>query len=307
MLMALIENQILGRHDGIVNSVAFSTDGSLCVSAGEDKVAKVWDVATRTLRWTLKGHGARVNDVAASPDSQFFYTASHDRTVRKWLAFDGSCVGKFRKRFGGHRSAILGVAPSTCTRFVLTAGEDGTVRVWGNDFCKHLFVLKQHVADVHCIAASPDHKHFITGDAFGWLVLWRMDWSGHGSGKVEASFAAHDAGGGGVFSVAFSPDGKCFASGGWGKVKMWSVAQREELWSFEGHTGRVFATCFSPNGARVISASDNDGIRVLDANNGLELNYISNVGEPLAAAVSPDGVHVAAGNRAGVVHLLRLG
>src|SRR5262249_24081302 len=50
-----------------------------------------------------------------------------------------------------------------------------------------------------------------------------------------------------VYSVAFSPDGKTLASGGWDRtVKLWDVASGQERATLKGHTSSVLSVAFSP-------------------------------------------------------------
>ena len=61
--------------------------------------------------------------------------------------------------------------------------------------------------------------------------------------------------GSGVTSVAFSLDGTTLASSSLdGKVKMWNVETGEQSAKLEGHTDRVVAVSFSPDGAMLASA-----------------------------------------------------
>jgi len=74
----------LRGHTGTVFSVAFSPDGSLLVSTGADKVARVWDARGGFLRASLRGHADVVTRARFSLDGQRIATASLDGTVREW-------------------------------------------------------------------------------------------------------------------------------------------------------------------------------------------------------------------------------
>ena len=55
-------------HVGDVLGLGFTPDGKTLVTAGSDGLAKIWDVATRTVRADLTGHEGKVLRVAISSD-----------------------------------------------------------------------------------------------------------------------------------------------------------------------------------------------------------------------------------------------
>ena len=66
------------------------------ITAGSDGLAKIWDVATGTVRADLTGHEGKVLRVAVSSDGQTIATGGEDRTVRLWSTTDGA--GSARSR-----------------------------------------------------------------------------------------------------------------------------------------------------------------------------------------------------------------
>ena len=67
-----------------VMSVAFSRDGEMLASGGEDGTVKLWDVRTKQELSTLKGHAATVIEPAFCPDGRTLASVSYDGTVKLW-------------------------------------------------------------------------------------------------------------------------------------------------------------------------------------------------------------------------------
>jgi len=71
-------------HSYMVNSVAFSPDGSLIVSGSEDWHVYIWDTSTGEILGDLKNREAAINSVAFSPGGTTIAVASDDGTIGLW-------------------------------------------------------------------------------------------------------------------------------------------------------------------------------------------------------------------------------
>jgi len=74
----------LEKHDATVNALAFSADGQLLASGGDDRTAIIWEVGSGKSKHTLKGHDQTVRTVAFSPDGRFLASGSGNASVVVW-------------------------------------------------------------------------------------------------------------------------------------------------------------------------------------------------------------------------------
>jgi WD40 repeat protein len=74
----------LGGHDSAVDAVAFSPDGTLLVSGGQDETVRLWRVATGEELGRLQGHRGAVRSLVFSADGKTLVSASDDATALVW-------------------------------------------------------------------------------------------------------------------------------------------------------------------------------------------------------------------------------
>ena len=116
----------LSGHTGSVNSVAFSPDGSIAVSASDDGTVRLWDVATGSNTRTLFGHTSWVNSVAFSPDGNMLASGGDDGTVRLWDVATGSNTATFL----GHTGWVNSVAFSPDGNMLASGAWDCFINLW---------------------------------------------------------------------------------------------------------------------------------------------------------------------------------
>ena len=90
---------MISGHLGWVRCIAVEPGNEWFVTGAADRVIKIWDLASGTLKLSLTGHISTVRGLAVSPRQPYLFSAGEDKQVKCWdLEYNKVCVMIVRAR-----------------------------------------------------------------------------------------------------------------------------------------------------------------------------------------------------------------
>jgi WD40 repeat protein len=273
-----------------VLSVAFSPDGRLLASGGDNGEITLWNTVTRTMLASLTGSGV-VSAVVFSPNGLDIVATGSDKQLRFWDVASHDLLNFIAGPYTTPVAASLAFTP------------DGHTLVLGN--AAGAFMLRFDPATLSTaepltgVAFSRDGHLIATTAGSGPSRLWDA-----ATGWPVRVLTANSAG---ARSVAFSRDGDLLASaGGDGYVRLWEPATGAQLTALRLLGPAGLKVVFSPDGSllaagsghldtRIQAITGSGGIQVWDTHTRKLLAAIPAAPPDAGPVFSPDGSLLAYG------------
>ncbi|HEX6345159.1 hypothetical protein [Umezawaea sp.] len=270
---------VLKDHRGPVRAVAFSQDGTVFATAGEDHTVLLRATASVDSPFLLAEHDGAVRALAFQPGGAVLASAGDDRRVVLW-----DTRTHLPLRTVTMDAGVRALVFTADGRTAVTALAGGAVEVWRTEDWTRTGQVVHELGEVNGLAVSDDGEVFAVAGEKGVLVVE------HG---VPRTFDDHDAA---VRTVALSHDGRTLASGGDDHQVVLRVLATGAKSGLRRHVGGVRSVQFDAAGTKLVSTSDDGSIRWWRVPDGGWLTGLITRTHPFyAAALSPDGSHLVAG------------
>jgi len=252
-------------------------------TASKDTTCKIWNVRTQSLLVTLSGHTDSVEAVKWGGE-ELLYTASRDRTIKVWNADRGILVRTLTGH--GHRINTLALSSD----YVLRTGPfDYKCLKFNSQEEAHEAAIKKYEE----FSQKQGQERLVSGSDDFTLFLWHPKESKHPIKRLTGHQQA-------VNHIAFSPDGRYFASASFDKkVKVWNGFSGDFLATLTGHVGAVYQVAWSGDSRFLVTASKDSTAKLWEVPSGKRAKGTlpGHADEVYALDWSPNGGSVATGSK----------
>lgn len=319
---------LVGHTKG-VKSLAWFPDGIRLVSGGLDGKIFIWDSRTNRCLLDFSSDGEGVWCVACSRDGQVVASGDSAGMISLWDAASGQRMRRFNAHIGGVRAIDF----SPIKDCFASVGRDNRLRIWD---CESAEEVRSHEEFIpNCVKYSPDGRCIATGtgmkarvrdaasgeilrsirkkiyvvNSLGYSHDGRRIAIGHYDVDILDLAAGREtsvySGARGVWSVAFSPDGKTLVIGSLQEGLILcdtDSGSRLRLLSPATYSGGdVYSVAYAPNDARIASGSIDGKIRLWNTDGQPVRHPRENRYYLSCATFSPDDKYVLTGSDNGVV------
>lgn len=262
-----------------IYACAISADGTSLIFTCGIGLA-VWDVPTRTERFTAFGHPGILLGCTLSPDERWMLSASVDGSIKGWLTTQDIDIFVFF----GHSDNVNWCAINTSSDRMVSASDDQTLKIWSvppvietrlSDNEEFAFAL------IAC-AIDPSGNWAIALTENGELLRWNF------REAVERETLTNEAHCSARCPI--SPNGLWVVTSYEKGIALWDTLTGANLQVFEGHTDIVNSCAISPDGTWLVTASKDQTLRIWDRETGQTRHILTSHTDTVnSCAISSDG------------------
>jgi WD40 repeat protein len=312
--------RVLGEHAMGTIAVAWQPGTSVVASSGQDSSVVLWDTASRGVQGA---EAAATSEPAASSGAQADVSAAGAtsgagviKRLRPGMGWtehiawspDGkllaAATGKVLTLWNGAGEPVHKFEPYAATIAALAwdkPGRDVAAAIQGGICVQRIeppqFTLRRYAWSAACLTAafSPNGKFLATGTQDGTVHFWNLT---TGKDSQMRGYAAK------VLQTEWSANGRYLATAAGNDVIVWDFGGKgpegTRPLELRGHTERVSALAFQPNGTCLVSAGRDWRISLWQpGKETVAVDAHLSAGEISAIRWSPDGKQLAVGETKG--------
>ncbi|MBA4188555.1 MAG: hypothetical protein C0467_11165 [Planctomycetaceae bacterium] len=274
-----------------VETAVFTRDDSQLITAGTDKLVRVWDARNGRSLHKLEGHTQNIRGLSLLPNGKRVLSASHDKSVKLWDITSGACL----RTYTGSAALMAVVALPDGRRF-LTSGVDGSIWLWDIETEEVLKKYDPAPLPIYGLAVTRDGRRAVAGTWDGRrnsakpedvsklppVAVWTFDID---TGKELKRLPTDSS----VAHIGLSPDSRFAVFGTSTGVTVWDI-DSGSFRTFLGVAKRTTSARFTRDGRHILSTGYDNALTLWDVGAGRAVvSEASLAGQGLDIATTHDG------------------
>lgn len=263
--------RVMSGHEGWVRTVAVDPTNEWFASSGNDRLIKIWDLASGKLKLSLTGHVSAVRAVAISDRHPYLFSASEDCEVKCWDLEQNMVI----RNYHGHLSGVYSMCLHPTLNILATGGRDSSVRIWDMRTKMGIFVFGGHSNAICSVVAQAAEPQFISGSMDRMVRLWDL-----AAGKCAVTLTNHKKS---VRAVALHPTEYTFATCSADNNKVWKCPKGSFERNIQGHMAIVNCCAIkeAEKGSSImICGTDNGYLHFWDWRSGYKFQSLEGIPQP---------------------------
>lgn len=157
---------------GHVFALAYTPDGALGISGGNNGQIIVWNADTSVQVREMLGHHGSVSSLAISPDGKRVASGGggNDNTIRFW----NLSTGKAETAIAGHTADVGHVEFSPDGMYLASASLDGSIRIWDVGTHQTRSILRGNNGQIASAAFRPEGYELASSGRDGKIMIWDL-------------------------------------------------------------------------------------------------------------------------------------
>jgi WD40 repeat protein len=249
----------LSEHKSVINSVAWSEDGSRLASASGDYTVSdehidntvvIWNTESWEPSITLDDSGYAYR-LAWSDNGSYLATTKGENGVFIWQSdIDQPDNWKFLTALTGHSDSVSSIAWNREGNIFTSASIDGQIFNWDTENWQPLSQLNEHTSRVNSLAWNEDDSQLASAAIDGQIIIWHQDENNPNNWIPANTLTEHTQS---VWRVTWTKDGSRLASASHdGTVIIWDTENWQPLATLE-HPSRVIDIVWNEAGNQIAS------------------------------------------------------
>lgn len=237
--------RVISGHQGWVRCLSVDPTNSWFASGSNDRMIKIWDLASGQLKLSLVGHINAIRAVVVSNRHPYLFSCGEDKNIHCWDLEHNKIV----RHYHGHLSGIYSLSLHPSLDVLVSGSRDTVCRVWDIRSKSQVRILEGHTGTVFSLDTQSNEPQIISGSADATVKLWDLI-----SGKSIKTLTKHKKS---IRAIKFHSTEYTFLSAGADNLKLWKCPGGDFLRHFEGHDAII--NDFDINHDNVMATAGNDG------------------------------------------------